>query len=1025
MNEDFKTDIRKIGEHIIDVGISVTAFCITPLLISSLFRWINIGWQNVFAAHFFIAVSLLLLFIFKRSTSYRFKTVIFFSVFVILSFVSLNAFRTAGGGFFFYIIPTVISTLLFGRKPGAAVAAIFMTGYVLIACFHLTGVLNVNVDFNSYLNLPSVWINIGIGNIFFSAILVYTAGKFYNFFMKNIESLKRSRGLLLHFVENTPAAVAMLDRNLCYIAASRRWKQDYNLEETDLLGKHHYDVFPEIRNMPHWQEIHQRCLLGASEGNENDSFIRQDGKTEWLRWEVKPWRDEKGEIGGIMMFTEVITARKQSEIEIKLMNSKIYSILNNSTAVIYVKDLDGKYLHINPEWTKIFHASERDIIGKTDYQIFPEEAARRFSENDERVIEEKKQIKEEETAEIDGRSHTFISIKFPLFDENGEMYATGGISTDITERKSMENALKSIAINFANLSGKDFFRAVSRHAAVNAGIDCVFVGELDSSGKKVYTAGGYSKGKWIDGDFTEFMLSGALHETASEKKFCFYPDSVQSLFASDSNLAGIKAESYLGAPIVDKEGNLIGLMAAIHSKPMNDPEILSDLFSIFIDRVTSEMLRGRAEEKIKIEKERAESYLNVAQVILVAFDAEARVSLLNRKGYEVLGYEPGELEGQNWFMVCLPAEEFDDVFTVYKRIMSGDIEMSEYYENHIVNKSGAKRLIAWHNSAVKDFQGNIIGTLSSGQDITERKQAELELEIYRNQLEELIQKRTVELQKTINMLKDTQGQLVQSEKLASLGVLTAGIAHEINNPVNYMSSSILALQDAINELLEFVTVCERADETDLQKTFNEIQEVKKRINFNELTESVHLLSENINKGTKRTAEIVKSLRLFSRMDDDAVSVSDIAESIDSTLVLLHSQYRDRIQIVKKYGSLPMIQCFPGKLNQVFMNLLVNAIQAISEEGAITVSTSWFPEGLGILPEECILISVSDTGEGIPEKIRDKIFEPFFTTKPVGKGTGLGLSISYGIIEQHRGRIQVFSEEGRGTEFKIYLPVRRK
>ncbi|MEN8230542.1 MAG: ATP-binding protein, partial [Bacteroidota bacterium] len=199
-----------------------------------------------------------------------------------------------------------------------------------------------------------------------------------------------------------------------------------------------------------------------------------------------------------------------------------------------------------------------------------------------------------------------------------------------------------------------------------------------------------------------------------------------------------------------------------------------------------------------------------------------------------------------------------------------------------------------------------------------------------------------------------------------------------------------------------------------KEKLKEIEELKEQIDYKQAIREINKLIESIKNGTERTTQIVKGLRTFSRLDEDVLKVADIHEGLDSTLILLRNKYKNRIEIVKDYGDIPQLECFPGQVNQVFMNILSNAIDAIEEKGKITISTSKV--------NGFIRINIKDTGSGIPENIKGKIFDPFFTTKDVGEGTGLGLSISHGIIEKHNGSIKVKSEEGKGSELIIMLPV---
>ncbi|MBC7920104.1 MAG: hypothetical protein H7Z75_03355 [Ferruginibacter sp.] len=276
-----------------------------------------------------------------------------------------------------------------------------------------------------------------------------------------------------------------------------------------------------------------------------------------------------------------------------------------------------------------------------------------------------------------------------------------------------------------------------------------------------------------------------------------------------------------------------------------------------------------------------------------------------------------------------------------------------------------------------------------------------------------------ELSVTLENLKTTQTQLVQSEKMASLGQLTAGVAHEINNPINFVSAGIDSLkanyQDIIRLAKEYFALQPGEDN---REKLGRLTRLKKEADVEELVEESEQLFQSIKNGAVRTTEIVKSLRNFTRLDEDALKKADLNEGLDSTLTILSSQLKDRIRIVKEYGAIPLVNCYPGQLNQVFMNILVNAIQSIPEKGTIRIRTGLVRQ----VGRDWVEVAIRDSGKGMTEEVKRRIFEPFFTTKGVGEGTGLGLSITYGIIEKHRGNIRVESEPGQGTEFIIEIPL---
>ncbi len=295
-------------------------------------------------------------------------------------------------------------------------------------------------------------------------------------------------------------------------------------------------------------------------------------------------------------------------------------------------------------------------------------------------------------------------------------------------------------------------------------------------------------------------------------------------------------------------------------------------------------------------------------------------------------------------------------------------------------------------------------------------------------LEKKVKERTEELEDanstlnvTLSDLKNTQSQLVDAEKMAALGQLTAGIAHEINNPINFVTSNIKPLELDINDLKEIITKYENLDfDKDLKEQVDEIEAFKSQIDLKFVNNEITTLLAGISEGAKRTAEIIRSLRNFSRLDESDMKPIDLNEGLQSTLVLVKNSMPDNLTVVRDLGNLPQVECQPGKINQVFMNLVSNAIQAIkskeiqAEEEFLTIR-SWYEE-------QQVKISIKDTGMGMTEETKHRIFEPFFTTKDIGEGTGLGLSIVFSIIESHKGHIEVISKVNVGTEFIITLNV---
>ncbi|MBL1176494.1 MAG: hybrid sensor histidine kinase/response regulator [Pantanalinema sp. GBBB05] len=318
------------------------------------------------------------------------------------------------------------------------------------------------------------------------------------------------------------------------------------------------------------------------------------------------------------------------------------------------------------------------------------------------------------------------------------------------------------------------------------------------------------------------------------------------------------------------------------------------------------------------------------------------------------------------------------------------------------------------------------------QEVTERTIAEQALQQLTQELEQRVEDRTAELSQALHNLQQAQIQLIQSEKLSSLGQLVAGVAHEINNPVNFIYGNLMHISEYSENLLKFAHLFQQH----YPQPVSALQEQMDEMDVEFLLEDMPKLVGSMKLGVERIRQIVLSLRNFSRLDEAEFKAVDIHEGIDSTLLILHNRLKARpdhpeIQIIKEYGELPLIECYAGQLNQVFMNLLSNAIDALESYDsqrspeAARAKPSQIVIHTEITEEQLVSIKIRDNGAGIPEAVRNRLFDPFFTTKPIGKGTGLGLSISHQIItEKHHGEIGCVSELGHGAEFWIKLPIQQ-
>ncbi|MFS8117416.1 MAG: sensor histidine kinase, partial [Microcoleus sp.] len=354
-------------------------------------------------------------------------------------------------------------------------------------------------------------------------------------------------------------------------------------------------------------------------------------------------------------------------------------------------------------------------------------------------------------------------------------------------------------------------------------------------------------------------------------------------------------------------------------------------------------------------------------------------------------------------------------------------------EYRLINCDGNVRWVAEKGQAIFNTEGQILSLNGAIFDITERKAAEDTLRLS----EAIANNRAQQLEIALKELRETQSHLIHTEKLSSLGQMVAGVAHEINNPVSFIYGNISYTSQYMTDLLQLVELYQKH----YPQPTVEIQEYIKNIDLEFVREDLLKILSSMKMGADRIREIVLSLRNFSRLDDSAKQPANIHEGIDNTLLILHSKLRAQseypeIKVIKDYGKLPLIECYAGQLNQVFMNLLSNSIDALedawkqkrrsSPRASLTDCGDWKPTisiRTEAINENIICIKITDNAIGMTEDVRLRLFDPFFTTKPMGKGTGLGLAISYRIVaEKHGGTLICRSVLGEGTEFAIEIPL---
>lgn len=434
--------------------------------------------------------------------------------------------------------------------------------------------------------------------------------------------------------------------------------------------------------------------------------------------------------------------------------------------------------------------------------------------------------------------------------------------------------------------------------------------------------------------------------------------------------------------------------------------------------------RKQVEEELKASEQRLSFIFRKTSLAVVEWDLNFKVSTWNPAAEKIFGYTATEAIGHHPAELIVPASARKMVDQVMNELL---IQSEGIYSiNENITRNGKTIICEWFNTPLVGDAGNIVGVASLALDITERKQAEAAL----RQAKE-------EAEVALKTLQQTQAQLIQAEKMSGLGQLVAGVAHEINNPVNFIYGNLSHTADYTQKLLNLIQLYQQT----YPITNAQIQEKIEEIELDFISEDLPKILSSMKVGADRIRQIVLSLRNFSRLDEAEKKPVDIHEGIDSTLMILQNRLKANpahpaIEIVKEYGDLPRVECYAGQLNQVFMNILANAIDALENydnqrsakdipknPSRITIRTKLVTKETGPGHSKNVVIQIQDNGPGITETVIKQVFNPFFSTKPTGKGTGLGLSISYQIVvDKHGGSIQCFSQPYEGTEFRIEIPV---
>lgn len=505
-------------------------------------------------------------------------------------------------------------------------------------------------------------------------------------------------------------------------------------------------------------------------------------------------------------------------------------------------------------------------------------------------------------------------------------------------------------------------------------------------------------------------LGKSPEQIVGKTDFDFYPAELAEAYqrddrrVRDSNAAFETTEEHIG---LDGEKNYVHIIKT----PIYDPaNRVIGTQCIFWD-VTAE---NRTELALRKNRERYEVAVQGSKDGLWDWDLETNQVYFSPQWKAMIGFADHEFpnEFEAWRSRIHPddRERADATIQSYLSGRVADFEL----EHRLRHQDGTYRWILARGAALRHDDGTPYRFAGSHTDITSRKHAEKQLRDQNERLEAA----AVTEREALDALKLAQSRMVQSEKLASLGQMVAGVAHEINNPLSFVGNNIAVLQRDLTDLRDLLLLYQEADPViaaGCPELLTRIEQFRDVADIEYTVTNLQGLLTRSREGLKRIQQIVKDLRLFARIDEGDRNESDLNAGIESTATIIHGHaHKKGVKVVLELNPLPLVNCYPARINQIIMNLMSNAIDATPEGGTVTVRTS--------AAGDRVNIRISDTGCGIAPEVREKIFDPFYTTKPVGQGTGLGLSISYGIVHDHGGTIDVESTVGEGTTFTVSLPL---
>jgi two-component system, NtrC family, sensor kinase len=865
----------------------------------------------------------------------------------------------------------------------------------------------------------------------------------------------------LKVLDSVPDPVFVKDRQQRIVWLNQACCEFMKRDRSQVLGKSDYEFFPPEEAQVFGEQDRWVFQTGMTHENE-ERFTDELGQTHIISTRKALLQDETGDrfvVGTIRDITDrtlqleqtnvslhaEIADRQQVEAELLKREAFLSSIYDGVEQSIFVVNDLGKgvfrYAGFNQAVQRKLGMDGNEAIDRTPQECFGQQLGEQICQRYQRCIDAGEPITYEECVVFNGQTIWSLTTLHPIRNAAGKIYRLVGTSLDITDRKQVEEALRRSEERFQKL------------ATNLPGMLYQFILHPDGSMSMPYVSSGCYE----------------LYEMTPEQIYAGSERMLEAIHPEDrpllENAIAVSATTLEPFQWEGRRhtatGKLKWIQAASRPERQEDGTIVWDGLMMDVTRlkqVEAALQQFNEELELRVEQRTQQLQQAIQQLEAEAAErqtAEAALTVSESRFNKLADNVPGmiyqfrlDVDGMSSFpsvssgcrelfelepeaiehsaQLLFDSIHPDDLPSLADATTRSSESLNTLeWEGRFALPLGQLKWMQWVAKPECQTDGSVLWD-GLAIDITDRKRAE---EAQRHS-EAQLRQQAQDLENTLRELQRTQAQLVQSEKLSSLGQLVAGVAHEINNPISFVYGNLIHATDYVKDLLEVIDLYDRYYPQPclaLQERMEEIELEFLRVDLPKLLASMKV-------GAERIREIVRSLRNFSRLDEAELKEVDLHEGLESTLMILQSRLkataeRPEIQIIKDYGTLPRISCYAGQVNQVLMNVLANAIDAIEESLASgKVRKTKLPPHIqistAVRDKQWVEICIADNGLGIPEEVRDRLFDPFFTTKAIGKGTGLGLSIAHQVIvDKHEGRLECRSTLGEGSEFIILLPLR--